>query len=215
MHKISARDFAPAIANGWSGGVTVAGTLLAARQAGLRVFATGGIGGVHRQPEFDISADLELLACSPLVVVCAGAKAILDLDRTLEYLETHSVPVIGYQTDEFPAFYSRSSGLKTSAKADTAQQVAAIARAHWEMGMHSAVLVAAPPPEGSALPFQEVETAIQQALTEAQAAQVRGQATTPFLLKRVTELTQGGSLRANLALLQNNARIAAEISTSL
>jgi len=215
MHKISARDFAPAIARSWSGGTTVAGTLLAARRAGLRVFATGGIGGVHRAPACDVSADLGQLACSPLVVVCAGAKAILDLDATLEYLETCSVPVIGFQTDEFPAFYSRSSGLKTSARADTPEQVADIARAHWGLGLTSAVLVAVPPPESSALPPQLVESAIQQALADAQAQQVRGQAMTPFLLQRLNQLTQGSSLRANLDLLKNNARVAAEISLRL
>ncbi len=212
MHKISARDFASAIACSWSGGTTVAGTLLAARLAGLRVFATGGIGGVHRQPAFDVSADLGLLACSPLVVVCAGAKAILDLDATLEYLETNSIPVVGFQTDEFPAFYSRSSGMKTSARADTPEQIAEIARAHWGMGMLSAVLVALPPPESSALPPELVELAIQQALAEAQAQQLRGQAVTPFLLQRVSQLTRGGSLLVNLDLLKNNARLAAEIS---
>jgi pseudouridine-5'-phosphate glycosidase len=215
MHKISARDFAPAITGKWSGGTTVAGTLLAARCAGLRVFATGGIGGVHRAPTYDVSADLGQLACSPLVVVCAGAKAILDLDATLEYLETCSIPVIGFQSDEFPAFYSRSSGLKTSARADTAEQVAEIARAHWGMGMSSAVLVTVPPPEDSALPSELVDTAIQQALAEAQAQQVRGQAVTPFLLQRVSQLTQGSSLRANLDLLKNNARVAAEIASVL
>jgi pseudouridine-5'-phosphate glycosidase len=215
MHKISARDFAPAIACSWSGGTTVAGTLLAARCIGLRVFATGGIGGVHRAPAFDISADLGQLGCSPLVVVCAGAKAILNLDATLEYLETNSVPVIGFKTDEFPAFYSRSSGLKTSARADTPEQVAEIAQAHWGTGMQSAILVTVPPPESSALPLELVESAIQQALAEAQAQQVRGQAVTPFLLQRVSELTQGSSLRANLDLLKNNARLAAEISLKL
>lgn len=215
MHKISARDFASAIACSWSGGTTVAGTLLAARLAGLRVFATGGIGGVHRQPAFDVSADLGLLACSPLVVVCAGAKAILDLDATLEYLETNSIPVVGFQTDEFPAFYSRSSGMKTSARADTPEQIAEIARAHWGMGMLSAVLVALPPPESSALPPELVELAIQQALAEAQAQQLRGQAVTPFLLQRVSQLTRGSSLLINLDLLKNNARLAAEISLKL
>jgi pseudouridine-5'-phosphate glycosidase len=215
MHKISARDFAPAIARSWSGGTTVAGTLLAARRAGLRVFATGGIGGVHRAPPYDVSADLGQLACSPLVVVCAGAKVILDLDATLEYLETCSVPVIGFQTDEFPAFYSWSSGLKTSARADTPEQVAEIAHAHWGMGLQSAVLVTVPPPESSALPPKLVESAIQQALAEAQAQHVRGQAVTPFLLQRINQLTQGSSLRANLYILKNNARVAAEISLRL
>jgi pseudouridine-5'-phosphate glycosidase len=215
MHKISARDFGPAIAHSWNGGTTVAGTLLAARSAGLKVFATGGIGGVHRAPAYDVSADLGQLACSPLVVVCAGAKAILDLDATLEYLETCSVPVIGFQTDDFPAFYSRKSGLKTSARADTPEQVAEIARAHWGMGMQSAILVTVPPPEGSALPPEQVESAIQQALAEAQAQRVRGQAVTPFLLQRVSQLTGGSSLRANLDFLKNNARIAAQISSRI
>ena len=215
FHKISARDFGPAIAGRWSGGTTVAGTLLAARCAGLRVFATGGIGGVHRQPAYDVSADLGQLACSPLVVVCAGAKAILDLDATLEYLETCSVPVIGYQTDEFPAFYSRTSGLKTSARADTPEQAAEIARAHWQMGMPGAVLVTVPPPEQSALPAEIVEEAVNQALAEAQAQRVRGQAVTPFLLERVSQLTHGNSLTANLDLLKNNARVAAEIALRL
>jgi pseudouridine-5'-phosphate glycosidase len=215
VHKISARDFGAAIAMHWSGGTTVAGTLLAARCAGLRVFATGGIGGVHRQPAYDVSADLGQLACSPLVVVCAGAKAILDLEATLEYLETCSVPVIGFQTDEFPAFYSRSSGLKTSARADSAEQVAEIAHAHWQAGMPSAVLVTVPPPEGSALAREAVEAAVNQALAEARAQRVRGQAVTPFLLQRVSQLTQGKSLDANLDLLKNNARVAAEIALRL
>jgi pseudouridylate synthase len=215
MHKISARDFGPAIALSWSGGTTVAGTLLAARCAGLKVFATGGIGGVHRAPAYDVSADLGQLACSPLVVVCAGAKAILDLDATLEYLETCSVPVVGFQTDDFPAFYSRTSGLKTSARADTPEQVAEIAREHWGMGMQSAILVTVPPPEGSALPPEQVESAIQQALAEAQAQRVRGQAVTPFLLQRVSQLTGGSSLRANLDFLKNNAQIAAQISLKI
>ena len=215
MRKISVRDFGPAIALGQSGGTTVAGTLLAAQAAGLKVFATGGIGGVHLGAPFDVSADLQQLARSPLVVVCAGAKAILDLPATLEVLETLGVPVVGYQTDEFPAFYSRSSGLPVSARADTAAQVAAMARAHWEAGMQSALLLAVPPPEEEALPPEAVQGAIQQALGEAQAQGVHGQAVTPFLLRRVSELTHGDSLRANLALLLNNARVAAEVAKAL
>jgi pseudouridine-5'-phosphate glycosidase len=212
MRKISTRDFALAIAMKYSGGTTVAGTMLAAHSVGIRVLATGGIGGVHRQPPFDISADLPQLASTPMVVVCAGAKAILDLPATLEYLETVGVPVIGYQTDEFPAFYSRSSGLPTSGRADSPAQIGEIAQAHWSIGMRSALLVVQPPPAEDALPVEQVEGAIQIALQEAEMQQVRGQAVTPFLLKRVSELTHGASLEANLGLLKNNARLAASIA---
>jgi pseudouridylate synthase len=215
LHKISSRDFAPAAVLGWSGGTTVAATLVAAHLAGISVFATGGIGGVHRQPAFDISADLPALASIPVVVVCAGAKAILDLPATVEYLETAAVPVVGYQTDEFPAFYSRSSGLKTSARAESASEIAAMARAHWALGRPGALLVANPPPEAHALPVEAVSGAIEQALQDAQAQQVRGQAVTPFLLQRVSELTGGASLQANLALLRSNARLAAQIAREL
>lgn len=215
MHKISRRDFGAALTLGWSGGTTVAGTMLGAKAAGIRIFATGGIGGVHYRSSFDVSADLPALASIPMVVVCAGAKAILDLDATLEYLETVSVPVIGYQTDEFPAFYARRSGLKVSASADTPEQIAAIAQAHWAMGNDSAVLVVNPPPEASALEYEVVQKAVQQALEDAETQGVRGQAVTPFLLSRVTELTGGASLETNLDLLRNNARLAAEISLYL
>jgi pseudouridylate synthase len=213
--KISTRDYGPAIARRQSGGTTVAATLVAAHLVGIRVFATGGIGGVHRQAPFDISADLEQLARTPLVVVCAGAKAILDLPATIERLETLGVPVIGYQTDEFPAFFSRSSGLKTSGRADSPEEAASIARAHWEMGFQGAVLVTVPLPEDLALPHETVDGAIQQALDEAQAQDVHGQRMTPFLLERINQLTKGASLRANLALLVNNARVAAMIARYL
>ena len=213
--KISVRDYGPALAQKASGGTTVAGTLYAAKQAGIQVFATGGIGGVHRNAPFDISADLPQLAKSPVVVVCAGAKAILDLPATLEYLETASVPVIGYQTDEFPAFYSRESGLPVQTRADTPEEIAEIAKAHWGLGFESAVLVGTPPPEKSALPAAQIEAHIQQALDEAQAQNIRGQAVTPFLLGRVSELSGGDSLKANLALLKNNARLAGEIAVSM
>ncbi len=215
LRKISRRDFAPAIARGESGGTTVAGTLIAAHAASIQVFATGGIGGVHRQAPFDISADLPELARTPVIVVCAGAKAILDLPATLEYLETAGVPVIGYQTDEFPAFYARSSGLPVSARADTPRQIAEMARAHWDLGLHSALLVVVPPPAESALPADEMEAVIAQALAEAQSQSIRGQQVTPFLLGRVSELTGQASLRANLDLLLNNARLAAQIAVEL
>ena len=215
VRKISRRDYGIAIARGESGGTTVAGTLIAARAAGLRVFATGGIGGVHRHAPFDVSADLPELARSPLVVVCAGAKAILDLPATLEYLETVGVPVVGYQTDEFPAFYSPASGLKVNVRAGSPAEVAAIAREHWAMGLEGAILVVAPPPAEAALPAEAVEGEIETALEEARQEGVSGAAVTPFLLRRVSELSQGASLRANLALLRNNARIAAQIAAAL
>ena len=212
VRKISRRDFAAAILKKESGGTTVAGTMFAAHKAGIKVFATGGIGGVHEVETFDISADLQALADTPMIVVCAGAKAILDLPATLEYLETMGVPVIGYQTDEFPAFYSRESGLPVSARLDTPQEVVAFAKAHWELGLESAVLVCQPPPAATALPRQAVEGAIQQARLEARQKKVHGQALTPFLLQRLNELTDGATLRANLDLLLNNARLGAQIA---
>jgi pseudouridine-5'-phosphate glycosidase len=215
VHKISVRDIGPALAMGWSGGTTVASTSLIAYMAGIRVFATGGIGGVHREPPFDISADLPQLARTPIIVVCAGAKAILDLPATLEVLETSSVPVVGYQTDSFPAFYSVSSGLPVSVRADQPEQVAHIARRHWKLGLKSAVLVTAPPPQAAALSADDVQFAIDQALKEAVVENIRGQAMTPYLLAKVNECTQGASLKANLALLLNNAQIAAQIAIEL
>lgn len=219
LHKISTRDIAPAIAGKWSGGTTVAATMYTAYGAGIRVFATGGIGGIHRRlpgqtavQTWDISADLPQLAKTPMIVVCAGAKAILDLPATLEYLETWAVPVVGYQTGDFPAFYSRQSGFNTSAQANSAAEIVKIAKAHWEIGLESAILVANPPPAESALSNEFVEEAIGQALQEAAAQHIRGQEVTPFLLSRMKDLTEGGSLRANLDLLTNNARLAAQIA---
>ncbi len=215
LRKISRRDFGISVSRNESGGTTVAGTLIAARTAGLRAFATGGIGGVHRAAPFDVSADLEELGRSPLVVVCAGAKAILDLPATLEVLETHGVPVVGFQTDEFPAFYSIHSGLPVTARADSPAEVAEIARAQWSAGIEAAVLVVVPPPAEDALPAAEIEGAIEQALVEAARKGIHGAAVTPFLLGRVGELTGGASMRANLALLRNNARVAAKIAIEL
>lgn len=227
LHKLSVRDLGPAVALKWTGGTTVASTILAANAAGIRVMATGGIGGVHRVPPgdggprrapylaADISADLIQLAHTPVIVVCAGAKAILDLPATLEYLETHSVPVVGYQTDEFPAFYSRSSGLPVSARVASPDEIVKLAKAHWSLGNRSAVLVVVPPPEETALPYERVEEAVNQALDEAARQQVRGQAVTPFLLERMVALTGGASLQANLALLRNNAAVASEIAKDL
>lgn len=213
--KISRRDFGIAIALQESGGTTVAGTMIVARQVGIKVFATGGIGGVHRNAPFDVSADLPELSHSPLIVICAGAKAILDLPATVEYLETMGVPIIGYQTDDFPAFYSRSSGLPVNSAVSSPKEIAKIARAHWDMGLESAILVVAPPPEKFALSPDEIEEKIQQALTEASQQKIIGSAVTPFLLKRVSELSSGSSLRVNLDLLHNNANLAAQIAIAL
>ncbi|MBL8057196.1 MAG: pseudouridine-5'-phosphate glycosidase [Anaerolineales bacterium] len=213
--KISRRDLAVAVAQQRDGATTVAGTLIASAWAGVRVFATGGIGGVHRGAGQDISADLPELARAPVVVVCAGAKAILDLPATLEWLETHGVPVIGYQTDEFPAFYSRTSGLKLEARADSPAAVAAMARALWDYGLSGGLLVCVPCPAEHARPAAEMEAAIAQAVAEADRQGVRGKAVTPFLLARIAELTHGESKTANLALLENNARVAAQIAVAL
>ncbi len=213
--KISLRDFGIALANGLSGGTTVAATLHAAAQAGIRVFATGGIGGVHRGAAFDISADLPQLGKTPVLVVCAGAKAILDLPATREVLETQGVPVIGYQTDDFPAFYTRSSGLPVDYRVDTPEQAAAIATQAWDAGLQSAVLLVVPPPEETALPEDQMEEAVMAAIAEAEDLGVYGAATTPFLLQQMSEITQGESLRANLALLRNNAKVAARVAVAM
>ncbi|MGA2490390.1 MAG: pseudouridine-5'-phosphate glycosidase [Anaerolineales bacterium] len=212
VRKISRRDFATAIVMKECGGTTVAGTMFAANQAGIKVFATGGIGGVHEVETLDISTDLQALAITPMIVVCAGAKAILDLPATLEYLETMGVPVIGYGTDEFPAFYSRKSGLPISLRLDTPQEVVAFARTHWELGMQSAVLVCQSLSLEEEIPAARVSGAIQQAREEARREGIHGQDLTPFLLARLSELTGGETLKANLALLKNNAKLAALIA---
>jgi pseudouridylate synthase len=212
--KVSGRDIARAVMGRRSGGTTVAATMIAAHTAGIRVFATGGIGGVHREVAYDISADLMELARLPLVVVCAGAKAILDLPAILEMLETLGVPVAGFQTDEFPAFYSPGSGLPVSARVNSAREVVELALAHWEMGLSSAILLAQPPPQETALPPEIIRAAVDRALDELRLEGIRGQAVTPFLLRRVSELTGGLSLQANLALLRNNARLAAQVASA-
>jgi pseudouridine-5'-phosphate glycosidase len=180
------------------------------------VFATGGIGGVHREAAFDISTDLQALATIPMVVVCAGAKAILDLPATLEVLETLSVPVVGYQTNAFPAFYSRDSGLKVSVRLDTPDEIVKLAQTHHQdMGMGSAILVTQPVPPGDEIPKSEMDYYIVQASQEAVKKGKRGQDLTPFLLQRLGELTEGRSIHTNLALLLNNARLAAQIAKSM
>lgn len=215
LRKISRRDYGIAIARRESGGTTVAGTLIAAHLAGIPLFATGGIGGVHRGDAMDISADLPELAKTPVAVVCAGAKAILDLPRTLEYLETAGVPVIGFKTDRFPAFYATDSGLPVDARAETPEEVAAILTARWEMEDTGGALIAVAPPSHLALNDEEMNRAITRALADAEARKVRGKALTPFLLGRVAEFTDGRSKTVNVALLEQNARVAARVARAL
>lgn len=214
--KLSRRDLAAALVSGRPGSTTVAATMIAARLAGIAVFATGGIGGVHRGAEttFDVSADLEELARTPVCVVSAGAKAVLDLPKTLEVLETRGVPVIGYGTDSFPAFYSRDSGLAVPQRLDDPAEVARLLQAHWRLGLDGGVIVAVPVPAAQELPRSEIEPTIVEALAAADAAGVTGKDVTPFLLDRLADLTGGRSVEANLALLMNNARVAAAIATA-
>jgi pseudouridine-5'-phosphate glycosidase len=215
LSKAGPRDFSRLIGEKGSAGTTVAGSIFVAHKVGIQVFATGGIGGVHRQTSQDVSADLPQLSRTPVIVVCAGAKAILDLPGTLEWLETFGVPVVGYQTNEFPAFYTVHSRLPTSSRVDSPEELVEMARTHWQLGMESAVLVVVPPPPEVALPEEEMRDAIKQALQEAKKDRVRGQRVTPYLLQRVSELTGNASLRANLGLLKNNAHLAAQIARSL
>jgi len=217
--KVSRRDIAMVVANKRTGATTVSATMWLAHRAGIRVFATGGIGGVHRAlgdaGTWDVSADLPELAQTPVVVVCAGAKAILDLPATIEWLETHSVPVLGWQTDELPAFYSRTSGLPVQLRVDDAEQAARFIKTHRELGMPSGVLVTAPIPREHATPREVIEPFIARALREAEEQKISGNAVTPFLLKRLAELTGGESVQTNIALLKNNVAVAADIARAL
>jgi pseudouridine-5'-phosphate glycosidase len=215
VRKVSRRDLALAVAQGAMGATTVAGTMIVADLARLRVFATGGIGGVHRGHPFDVSADLLELARTPVVVVCAGAKSLLDLPLTLEVLESHGVPVIGYGTGELPAFFSRSSGLPLAARADTPQEVADIVRARDALGLGGGVLVTVPVPAEAELPAADAEAAIAEAVRLADQAGVAGAEVTPFILGQIAGLTHGRSVSANVALLLNNARVAAQIAGAL
>jgi len=214
--KVSRRDMPVALAMGSLGATTVSGTLIAAHLAGIKVFVTGGIGGVHRGAEetMDVSADLKELEISDVAVVSAGVKAILDLPKTLEVLETKGVPVIGYQVDELPAFYTRSSGLKLVAKADNATEVAMIMQSKWGLGLNGAILVANPIPEKFEADSEVIERAINEALGLALEKGIKGKAVTPFMLAHVAEVTGGGSLEANVALVENNARVGAEIAVA-
>jgi pseudouridylate synthase len=215
--KLSRRDLPIALATKRLGATTVATTMIGASLAGIAIFVTGGIGGVHRGAEysFDISADLTELSRTNVGVVCAGAKSILDLPRTLEVLETLGVPVIGYQTDTFPPFYARTSTLPVDHRAESASEIAAILSAKWALGLDGGVVIANPAPLETALPPDVVEAYITQAISEARATGVRGKAETPFLLKRIAELSQGQSLVTNIALVENNARLGAAIAVAL
>jgi pseudouridylate synthase len=212
--KVSRRDIPFIVAAGQTGATTVASTMIVAAMAGIRVFATGGIGGVHRdaQQSFDISADLQELAQTPLAVVCAGAKSILDLGLTLEYLETHGVPVIGYQTATLPAFFTRDSTFKVDYRLDSPAAIAAVMKAKWDLQLQGGMVVANPIPEQYAMSSASIDAAIEQALGEASAQGIAGKESTPFLLARVCELTGGNSLAANIQLVLNNARLAAAIA---
>jgi pseudouridine-5'-phosphate glycosidase len=213
--KVSLRDLPALLARGSSGGTTVAATAHLAHRAGIRVFATGGIGGVHRGHPEDVSADLPALGATPIVVVCAGAKSILDLPRTLEVLETLGVPVVGYGTDTLPAFFSRSSNLPISARADSPEEVALMARNRDALGLHAAVLVCVPVPGAAELPWETARAEIEAAVAEADEQGIAGKDVTPFLLARLVERTAGRSREANEALLINNARVAARIARAL
>jgi pseudouridine-5'-phosphate glycosidase len=215
VRKCSRRDFSFVVARREDGATTVAGTMMVAHWAGIRVFATGGIGGVHRGQPFDESADLLELGRTPVAVVCAGAKAILDLPLTLEVLETQGVPVIGYQTGEFPAFYSRSSGLPLELRVETPQEIAAIIKAHDQLGLNAGTLIAQPIPAEAEWPAAEAQEVIEKALQDAAAHHITGKAVTPYLLQRVSDLSGARSKTANIALLLNNARLAAHIALAL
>ena len=215
VRKCSRRDIPIAIAGREDGATTVAGTMLIANRAGIKVFATGGIGGVHRGHPFDVSADLTELGRTPVAVVSSGAKSILDLPLTREVLETNGVPVVGYQTDEMPAFFSRHSGLAVDIRMETTAEIAALIKAHIALGLTSGILITVPVPEGAAFDDEAAEAAIAQAAREADEAGVLGAATTPWLLRRVAELTDGRSMTANMALLRNNGRVAGEIAKAL
>jgi pseudouridine-5'-phosphate glycosidase len=215
IRKTSLRDLPVVVAQAGDGATTVAATATIANWAGIEVFATGGIGGVHREPAFDVSNDLPTLASVPVAIVCAGVKSILDLQATLEWLETAGVPVIGYGTSDFPAFYTRWSGLPVDVRVDEPHEAAAIIRASQGMGLTAGTLIAVPVPVEDELPAEQLESVISSALEAARAQAIQGSASTPFLLNRIAQETNGASLRANVALLENNAAVAAQIAVAL
>jgi len=215
IRKISTRDLAIAVANKWNGGTTVASTIWIAHRSGIKVLATGGIGGAHRGLLPDVSADLTELARSPLVVVCSGAKIVLDLPATREWLETNGIAVVGYHCDEMPAFFSRRSGLSIDARVDSPDDMARLFKAQRALGIDSALLVTVPVPADAEVPEERLEAILNESLLEAERQQIAGREVTPFLLSRMQEQSEGATLRANLALLENNARVAAEIARAV
>jgi len=214
--KVSRRDFAYILSSGKIGATTVAATMIAAEMAGIHMFATGGIGGVHREGEitWDVSADLTELAQTDVAVVCAGAKSILDIGRTLEYLETQGVPVVGYRTDEFPSFFARESGFGVDMRIDTPEEVGKMMNTKWDLGLKGGMIIANPVPESDALNHQEIEAVIQKALAEAKENNIAGKQVTPFMLDKVKKLTEGKSLATNIALVKHNAEVAAKIAVA-
>jgi pseudouridine-5'-phosphate glycosidase len=215
IRKVSIRDLPVALAQKWNGATTVASTSWIAHRAGIKVFATGGIGGVHRGSLPDVSADLPALATTPLVVVCSGAKIVLDLAATREWLETYGITVAGYQCDEMPAFYSRSSGLPVDVRVDSPTEVAQIFRAQQALGIERALLVTVPVPQEVEVSRENLERSLSSALQEAERQQIAGRELTPFLLSRMAQTSAGETLKANIGLLENNARIAALIAAAL
>lgn len=215
--KVSRRDFPLVIAKKLNGATTVAGTMIAANMAGIKLFVTGGIGGVHRGAgeSFDISADLEELKMTDVAVVCAGVKSILDIGATLEYLETAGVPVVTFGADEFPAFYSRRSGFDAECRLDDPKDVAEMIRAKDALGLRGGMLIACPVPEADEIPYEKMDVVIKEALKECEEQGVKGKRITPFLLSKVKDLTEGSSLEANIRLVLNNARIGAEIAKNI
>jgi pseudouridine-5'-phosphate glycosidase len=212
--KTSRRDLPFIISKKLTGSTTVASTMIIASFAGIKVFATGGIGGAHMGAEttFDISADLQELAKTNVAVICAGAKSILNIGLTLEYLETHGVPVVGYQTDELPAFYTRKSGFKVDYRVDTPKEIAQALKAKWELGLNGGVVIANPIPEEHSMDYDIISKVIKESLIEAEKNGIRGKESTPFLLTKIKELTEGKSLESNIQLIYNNAKLAAKIS---
>ena len=215
--KTSRRDIPYIVAKGLDGATTVASTMIIANLAGVKVFATGGIGGVHRgaQQTFDISADLEELAHTNVAVVCAGAKSILDLGLTLEYLETKGVPVIGYGTDELPAFYTRKSGFKVDYRIDNVEELAKLVSVKWQLGLDGGLVIANPVLEEDQMDYETINKAIEEAVKEADEKGIKGKETTPFLLSKIKDITGGDSLETNIKLVYNNARLASKLAVEL
>ncbi|HUS09348.1 MAG TPA: pseudouridine-5'-phosphate glycosidase [Pyrinomonadaceae bacterium] len=215
IKKISIRDLPIAVSQKWNGATTVASTSWIAHRAGIKVFATGGIGGVHRGALNDVSADLPALAATPIIVVCSGAKIVLDLPATREWLETYGITVVGYQCDEMPAFYSRTSGLPVDVRVDSPDEVVEIFEAQQALGIERALLITVPVPKEFEVPASDLDGTLQEALSEAERQQINGRALTPFLLSSMSEKSEGTTLIANIALLENNVRVAAQIAQLL